>query len=377
MTSPRPGPRIYVSAGELSGDLHGARVVTALRRRFPDALIEGCGGPAMAAAGARLLHGIDELAALGLVEIVARLPAHVRLLRTLRRGFAARAYDLVVLVDYPGFHLRVAEAARAAGTPVLYYVAPQLGAWHPGRARRFARAVDRLAVILPFEQQFFEQIGIEARFVGHPLVDRSVSAGRDEARRRLGIEPGARVLGLFPGSRRQEVARHWPIFRSAAERLVAAGHCDTVLAAALGHREYPDPGAIRLVGDEAELVYLASDAVIAKSGTTTLEAAMAGTPMVVAYRLHPLTFALFQRVRRVRWISLVNLVAEREVVPELLQDAVTAERLVAEVAPLLSSDSEPAQRQREGLLEVRERLGAAGASDRVAELAAELLPAWA
>jgi lipid-A-disaccharide synthase len=376
VTTARPGPRIYVSAGEPSGDLHGARVVTALRRRFPHAIIEGCGGPAMAAAGARLQHGIDELAALGLVEIVTKLPAHVRLLRALRRDFAAHAYDLVVLVDYPGFHVRVAEAARSAGTPVLYYIAPQLWAWHPGRARRFARAVDRMAVILPFEAKFFDALGLKARFVGHPLADRDAGIGRDEARRRLGIPSDARVLGLFPGSRRQEVARHWPVFRAAADRLVREGRCDVVLAAAVGRREYPDPGVVRLVRDAPELVYPAADAVIAKSGTTTLEAAIAGTPMVVAYRLHPVTFALFQRVRRVQWISLVNLVAEREVVPELLQDAVNPDRLVAEVGPLLDRDGAAAARQRGLLAGVRDSLGGAGASDRVADLAAELLPAW-
>lgn len=376
MTTARPGPRIYVSAGEHSGDLHGAPVVTALRRRFPDAIIEGCGGPAMAAAGARLHHGIDELAALGLVEIVAKLPAHVSLLRALRRDFTAHAYDLVVLVDYPGFHIRVAEAARAAGTPVLYYIAPQLWAWHPGRARRFARAVDRMAVILPFEAKFFAELGLNARFVGHPLADRDARISREDARRRLGIPPGAKVVGLFPGSRRQEVARHWPIFRAAAERLVRGGHCDTMLAAAVGRREYPDPDGVRLVRDQPELVYAASDALIAKSGTTTLEAAMYGIPMIVAYRLHPLTFALFERLRNVRWISLVNLVAEREVVPELLQDDVNADRLAAEVAPLLDPDSAAAAHQREALAEVRAMLGGAGAADRVAALAAELLPAW-
>jgi lipid-A-disaccharide synthase len=375
VTTGRPGPRIYVSAGEPSGDLHGARVVAALRRRFPHAIIEASGGPAMAAAGAVIRYGIEELAALGLVEIVTKIPAHLRLLRSLRRDFAAHAYDLVVLVDYPGFHVRVAEAARAAGTPVLYYIAPQLWAWHPGRARRFARAVDRMAVILPFEARFFEGLGLNARFVGHPLADRDGQAGKPVARQRLGIPQSARVLGLFPGSRAQEISRHWPVFRATAERLLSEGRCDTVLAAAVPRGSYPDPGPIRIIHDEPELVYPASDAIIAKSGTTTLEAAIAGTPMVVAYRLHPVTYALFQKVRRVRWISLVNLVADREVVPELLQDEVNPDRLTAELAPLLDGGG-AAERQRADLADVRAQLGAAGASDRVAELAAELLPAW-
>ncbi|MGH7526971.1 MAG: lipid-A-disaccharide synthase, partial [Gemmatimonadales bacterium] len=168
----RPSPRIFVSAGEPSGDLHGAGVVRALLARFPDAAVEALGGPLMAQAGARLRYPMEGLAAFGLVEIVAKLGAHWRLLRALRHDFRAGRYDLVILIDYPGFHVRVAEAARAAGTKVLYYIAPQLWAWRPGRARRFAAAVDRLAVVLPFEQPFFGRLGLHSDYVGHPLVDR-------------------------------------------------------------------------------------------------------------------------------------------------------------------------------------------------------------
>ena len=215
----RAGPRIFVSAGEPSGDLHGAGVVRALRERYPDASIEALGGPRMAQAGATLRYEMEGLAAFGFVEVVSKLGAHLRLLRALRQDLRAGRYDLVILIDYPGFHLRVAEAARAAGTKVLYYIAPQLWAWRPERARRLAAAVDRLAVVLPFEQPFFGGLGLRSEYVGHPLVDRAPAPTRAAARESLGIPPGSRVLGLFPGSRAQEIRRLWAPFRDAARAL--------------------------------------------------------------------------------------------------------------------------------------------------------------
>jgi lipid-A-disaccharide synthase len=240
----RPAPRIFVSAGEPSGDLHGAGVVQALRARHPDATIEALGGPRMAAAGAQIRYPMEGLAAFGLVEVVTKLRAHLRLLRALRADFRAHRYDLVILIDYPGFHVRVAEAAREAGTKVLYYIAPQLWAWRPGRARRFASAVDRLAVVLPFEQRFFGGLGLRSDYVGHPLVDRGAWPTRSEARARLGIPPDNRVLGIFPGSRQQEIGRLWRPFRDAARRLLDEGRCDRVLVAGTPGGDYPDPGPV-------------------------------------------------------------------------------------------------------------------------------------
>ena len=369
----RRAPRIFVSAGEPSGDLHGAGVVSALRARHPDAAIEALGGPRMAAAGATIRYPMEGLAAFGLVEVVAKLGAHVRLLRALKADFRAGRYDLVILIDYPGFHVRVAEAARAAGTKVLYYIAPQLWAWRPGRARRFASAVDRLAVVLPFEQRFFGELGLRSDYVGHPLVDRGGWPTRAEARTRLGLPTDGRVLGLFPGSRSQEIRRLWAPFRDTAQRMLDEGRCDRVVVAGTEGGEYPDPGPLRIsVGDPIP-VFAASDAALAKSGTTTLEAALADVPMVVAYKVHPLTWLMFQRLRTVRWVSLVNLVAEREVVPEMLQDQAEAGPLADELRPLLDPRDPRTVAQREGLALVRERLGAPGATIRVVALADELL----
>ncbi|HEU4682268.1 MAG TPA: lipid-A-disaccharide synthase [Gemmatimonadales bacterium] len=369
----RGAPRIFISAGEPSGDLHGAGVVRALTRRYPDAVIEALGGTQMEQAGATLRYRMEGLAAFGLVEVVTKIRAHYRLLRVLQNDFRTGRYDLVILVDYPGFHLRVAEAAHRAGTKVLYYIAPQLWAWRPGRARRFAAAVDRLAVVLPFEQMFFGGLGLRSEYVGHPLVDRGPWPTRAAARAQLGIPTGSRVLGMFPGSRAQEIRRLWEPFRDAALLLLREGSCDRAIVAGIPGGTYPNPGPIEVLQGDAVPLFAAANAALAKSGTTTLEAALADTPMVVAYKVHPLTYAMFQRVRTVRWISLVNLVAEREVVPEMLQERATASDLANAVRPLLNPTDPRTHAQREGLALVRERLGEAGATTRVVALASELL----
>ncbi|MEO8294072.1 MAG: hypothetical protein ABI613_01070 [Gemmatimonadota bacterium] len=366
--------RIFVSAGEPSGDLHGAGVVAALRRRYPDAVIDGFGGPAMTAAGAQVEFPMEDYSAMGFVEVITAIPAHLRLLRSLKTRFTQTPYDLVLMIDYPGFHLRLAAHAHEAGSRVLYYIPPQLWAWRPGRAKRLHGVVDRLAVILPFEQQAFAGLGLTAEYVGHPLVDHMLPADhRERAREKLGLPANARVLAIFPGSRKQEVRNHWPIFRDVADQMLAEGRCDRVIMAARPVGDYPDPGRIEICRDDPITVLSAADAVLAKSGTTTLQAALADTPMVVAYRTHPWTYRIARRLMRVRWISLVNLIAEREVVPELEQDEVNVAHLSDALRPLLDARNPATLAQREGLRVVRDRLGPPGAADRVAGIAAELI----
>jgi lipid-A-disaccharide synthase len=327
----------------------------------------------MEEAGATIRYPMEGLAAFGVVEILTKIRAHYRLLRVLQKDFQTGRYDLLILIDYPGFHLRLAEAAHRAGTKVLYYIAPQLWAWRPERARRFANAVDRLAVVLPFEREFFERLGLRSHYVGHPLADRGPGPSRDQARAQLGVPPESRVLGLFPGSRTQEIRRLWRPFRDAAQLLLQQKVCDRVLVAGTSNGIYPEPGRIEILRRDPRTLLAAADAALVKSGTATLEAALAGTPMVVAYKVHQLSWAVFQRVRTVKWVSLVNLVADREIVPEVLQDRASPAELAARLRPLLNPGDERTVAQRQGLALVRERLGAAGASTRVVQLAAELL----
>jgi len=365
--------RIFLSAGEPSGDLHGAPLVAALRTRLPGVALEALGGPRMGAAGATIRFPQERYTVMGFAEILSGLPRHWRLLRRLERELRAGRYALVLLIDYPGFNLRLAEAARRHGVPVLYYIAPKYWASGAARTARLGRAVNRLAVILPFEADFFQRAGVPATFVGHPLLDALSPPVRAEARAALGLAPGERMLALFPGSRPQELARLWPAFRDAAGMLRAQGRCERVVVAAVATGSYPDPGASELRHHDSATILAAADAALVKSGTATLEAALAGVPMVVAYRLHRLTAWMARRILTVRWISLVNLVAGEAVVAELVQHDARAERLAAELAPLLEPASAAAARQREAFVALRERLGSPGAATRVAGLAAELL----
>lgn len=340
---------------------------------MPEVLIEAFGGPQMAAAGARVLDRMEAFSVVGFVEALEGIPRHYGLLRRTRKAFRAGRYDVAIFVDYPGYHLRAAAAAAAAGVPVLYYIAPQLWAWGAGRVRRLARAVRHLAVILPFEEPFFRERGVPTTFVGHPLKDRPAPPTREEARRTLGLDADRPVLGVFPGSRVQEVRRIWPIAREAA-RLVCRDRPDVqVVVAGTRVGAYPDAGTIRVVPDTPELVFAAADAGLCKSGTTTLEAALADLPMVITYRLHPLSNLIATRLLRVPWVGLVNLVAGELVCPELLQSAARPEALAQAVLPLLDADHAETRRQRAALARVRERLGPPGAARRVARLALDLL----
>lgn len=364
-------PRLLLSAGEPSGDRLGGALAGALRRRRPDLALEGLGGAAMASAGVAIRTAIDRLSAMGFLEVVEGVPRHWALLRRLRAEARQGRFAGAILIDYPGFHLRLGAALREAGVPVVQFVAPQLWAWRPGRVRLLARAADRVAALLPFEQAWFAERGIAATFVGHPVADRSWP-NRGEARARLGLPPDGEVLGIFPGARAREVAAHWPLFREAGNQLLTEGSCRHVVVAAVPGAQYPDPGRLWLRPGAADDILAASTCVLAKSGTTVLEAAWIGTPVVAAYRSGWTTYAVARRVMQVRWISLVNLILDEPLVPEFWTPPPSSEVLAAALRPLLLEGSPEAARQQEGFRRMRAAMGRRDAAGQVADLALEL-----
>lgn len=372
------GPTILLSAGEPSGDLHGSGLVRALKRRWPDACLLGLGGPRMQAEGFQALAEFERLAVMGFVEVAAQLPFFLGLLRRVEAELDAAGVDLVIPIDYPGFNLRLAKAARARSIPVLYYIAPQVWAWHRSRMAELARNTDRIAVILPFEAELLRQAGADAHFVGHPLLDLPEPVDDGVAfRAGLDVPAEAPLLALFPGSRAQEVKRHLAPFVGAAERVRAErrGVQPVIATSTAVPSELYDAAPYPTTGDSRALLRHARAALV-KSGTTTLETALALTPMVIAYRTHPLTFWLARRLVEVEHIGLVNLVAGERLVPELLQDDVEPHRLADALLRVLDEGPER-ERVLAGLRGVRARLEAPGeaasAADRVAALAGELL----
>ncbi len=362
-------PLIYIVAGEASGDALGARLVAALRARRPDLAFAGIGGERLAEQGMDSLFPMRELALMGLLEVLPNIRNLSRRMAETVADNAARRPSVIVTIDSPGFALRLAERVKPLGIPVVHYVAPQIWAWRPGRIRKIRERVDRILCLLPFEPPIFEQAGIPASFVGHPVLESGADRG-DAARFRAahGIEPGQPLLLVMPGSRRMEATRLLPIFGAALKLLAArvpglrpVVAVSPIVAETVRAGVADWPGRPILVGTLAEkhdafaAVAASGGAGLIKSGTSSLEMAVAGVPHVVAYRVNPVTAAIVRRLIRVRFASLVNLLAEREVAPEYLQQDATPEALAAALHALLG-DPAAAAAQRAAFRDVLDRL---------------------
>lgn len=356
--------RVLVSAGEPSGDRHAAEVVRRLRAAAPDVEVLSTAGPATVAAGATPLADLAAEAVVGFAEVLRHLPRLRRIASAVDDLFRRGAVDLFLPVDYPGYHLRLASRARRAGVRVLQYVAPQTWAWAPGRARRLPGLCDGLATVLDFEENLFRLEGVDARFVGHPLLDAPAPAPREETRRALGVAREAKLVALLPGARAGEVARHLPLLLDAARIL---GRCGVVCAVSLPGGG--DAGGLPVHRGPARDLLAAADSAVAKSGTAALEAAVVDTPVAVVYRTSALSYAIARRLVRLPHVAMPNVLAGRSVVPELLQDAATPEAVAAAAADLLAR----AEGVRRDLAAVRTRLGRPGAAARVAAWALDLL----
>ena len=353
--------RVLISAGEASGDLYAAGLVEALRRAVPETEFFGCAGPRMQSAGVEAVVDAADLAVVGLVEVVTHIPRIYREYRKLMREAAARRPDVAVLTDSPDFHFRVAKQLKRMGIPVVYLIAPQVWAWRRGRLPAMRSLIDRLLCIFPFEQEFFAGHGIEASYIGHPLT-RLVqpSASRGELRRRLGIPDEATLVALLPGSRRGEIERHLPYLLGAVNDLCRRNETrDLRFVLGLPHkanfRERFSVTSIQVLEGQTGDVLACSDLALAASGTVTVEACLLNVPMVTFYRVNGLSWILGKLLVRVPFFSMVNLIAGRRVVPELIQDGMTAQSLAAEAQRLIESDAVRAA-MRKDLADVAGRL---------------------
>jgi lipid-A-disaccharide synthase len=370
---------VAILAGEASGDQHGAKLVSAMQKKNPALFFCGMGGDALRQAGVRIVMEASELTVVGITEVFAKIPAILKGMARIKKLLKSLRPDLLILIDFPDFNLHIAAVAKRLDIPVLYYISPQIWAWRQGRVKRIGKLVDHMAVILPFEQRFYKEHNVPVTFVGHPLMDANMPAV--DTVLNAGPNDGL-VIGLVPGSRDNEIIRHLPVMLDTAdilkERLKRVTFIisqapsvarDRIQAVLEGHRLRAE---IEVVSDAVEKVFERCDVIIAASGTVTLQAAIHGTPMVIIYKVSPVSFWLGRALVRVPNIGLVNLVAGKQLVPELVQHEACAENIAAALENMLD-DASQLNHLRQQLFALRDVLGTGGASERVADLALEML----
>lgn len=370
-----------IVAGEASGDLHGSNLVKAALQLDPELRFSGIAGPRMRAAGVEALVDSSEMAVVGLVEVLAHFDVIFHAYITLKKIIRTDPPDLLILIDYPDFNLRLAKLAKAAGVKVLYYISPQVWAWRVGRVKKIARVVDRMAVVFPFEVPFYEKERLPVTFVGHPLVDIVQPAmTREAAQQAFGLDAQRKTIGLFPGSRKSEIKRLLPVILNSAVLLhqrFPEAQFILPLASSLSHADLAPHLAgcgldIKVVEGHGYDVMQVCDAIITVSGTVTMEIALIGTPMVIIYRVAPLTYQIGIRLIKVDHVGICNIVAGERVVPELLQYDAEPVKIAAEIGRMLT-DSTYAGAIKTKLAGIREKLGSGGCSAKVAGIALEML----
>jgi lipid-A-disaccharide synthase len=371
---------ILIVAGESSGERYGAEVVDEFRRLRPGVEFFGVGGRRMAAAGVDLLFTVDELSAVGVFEVVSRLPHFGRLLGRLKKEVADRRPAAALLIDSPDFNLRLAKGLKAARVPVVYYISPTVWAWRRGRLNAIRQRVDRMLLIFPFEQKIYDEQGIPATFVGHPLRDKvAVRLGRQEFLAKHRLRADLPLIGLLPGSRRTELRYHLPVLVPAVERLRAAMSVQFALVLAEnlsdqaldGLTEFAG-GGVTVLKEDAYEAMAYSELLLAACGTANLEAALLGTPLVAFYRLSPLTYYPFRSLLRIHDYSIVNILSGKTIVPELIQRQFNPRRLADEACRLLASEERKSTMRAE-FARLRDALGHGRAAANVARALAEVL----
>jgi lipid-A-disaccharide synthase len=376
----RQGRKIMLVVGEASGDLHGSQLVKSLYRRDPTLEIFGVAGERLKQEGLRVVFDVARLTGMGLTELVGSLGTLWKAYWRLRSALREERPDLLILIDFPEFNLRLARLAKRLRIPVLYYISPQVWAWRRRRIAEIARTVDRMAVVFPFEVPLYDRGGVRVSFVGHPLLDIvQPSRSREATLTQHGLKPAKPTIALLPGSRRREVAYNLPPMLEAADRLNREMEAQFILACAstVPRRQVEElvrraSVPVSIVDGDVYNVLSAADLAWVASGTVTLEAALLEKPMVIVYRLAWLTYGLAKLLVRVNHIGMVNIIAEEMVVPELIQGNVTGERIFAESVKILR-DAALRRETVKKLAQIRQKLGSPGASDRVAEIALEMI----
>lgn len=370
--------KIMIVAGEASGDLHGSRVVEAMKRLDPELHVYAVGSERLRRAGAEMIVDSSELSVVGITEVFARMGNLLKAYWQVKKFIQMSGLSLLILIDFPDFNLLLARAANGAGVPILYYISPQVWAWRPGRVKTIARRVKKIAVIFPFEVPIYRKAGLDVEFVGHPLLD-LLGSNRQDLYIPEKME-GDPLVALLPGSRPGEVQRLLPEMAWAAKILTATKPgarfilpaAPTVKVQELEKFLPHDSVPISVIEGKTYEALMAANLAVVASGTATLETAILGKPMVIAYRVSPLSYWVGRAMVKVDWVGLVNIVAGRKVVPELLQGEARGERIAAEVLRIL--DDEPYRKEMlGGLAEVREKLGTPGAAERVARMALEMI----
>lgn len=366
---------VFIVTGEASGEAHAARVINALNQLSPDIKLSGIGGDKLRAEGVDIVVDFSELAVMGLVEVLKRYREIKAIFNRVVAFLKQQRPDLLVLVDYPGFNLKLAKEAKKLGIPVLYYISPKVWAWRKGRVKTIKKVVDHMAVLFPFEVPIYQEQQISVNCVGHPLVDAVVrNFSTEEAKRSLNIDPKQKVLGLFPGSRRSEVEVLLPLMIKAAERIVAKhanievvlplapGLNTSVIDTILAETQLP----IKVVSEDFYDLTSACDAIVAASGTVTLEIALLGVPHFIIYRVSPLTYKILRRLVKIPYVGLCNIVTGKGLVTELLQDDVTVEYIEQELLDRLErlDSKEVAEEVRQKVLTA---LGPSGGAKNVAQ----------
>jgi lipid-A-disaccharide synthase len=370
---------MVIVTGEASGDVYGAMLAREIARKRPDIEVSGVGGERMRAAGVDIFLNSSNLPVVGVWEAIVRLPELRRAMNDMKAYIARIRPDLLILIDYPGMNLRLARFASRRGIRVMYYISPQVWAWGRGRIKAIRRYVDKMVVILPFELELYEREGVNVEYVGHPLMDIvKTDLARDAFLNLYGLKRGSKLVALLPGSRLQEIGYHLsPLLETARELGASEPDLEFVVVSVPEYRDLIDEEVrkrglgYKVVTEHKYDAIAHSDLALTCSGTVTLEAALLGTPMIVIYRLSLVSWLLGKLVVKVPYISLANLVAGRQVVPELIQGSVTSKWLVQESKRILNN-GEVSERMRKGLIEVRSKLGEGGATARAADAAISL-----